>query len=123
MIRPVCRAATASGLVLVVAIALPERLQERPALRRLSVAGPLALFAIQAARLSLGESLLPISIEFAAGLQVLRLLTRRGAAHDQQVVVLAQKCLHCPIRIIRGKEIGGRLRHRHARAARPGEKT
>ncbi len=88
---------------LVVAIALPERLQERPALRRLSVAGPLALFAIQAARLSLGESLLPISIEFAAGLQVLRLLTRRGAAHDQQVVVLA--LLH----LIAGTVLGGGL--------------
>ena len=74
---------------LLVALAIPERWQERPVLRRLGVIGPLAMFGIQAARLSMGEALLPVSIEFAAGLQVLRLLTRRGAAHDQQVVVLA----------------------------------
>ncbi|HVJ19103.1 MAG TPA: DUF3488 and transglutaminase-like domain-containing protein [Polyangiaceae bacterium] len=74
---------------LVVALAIPERWQEKPILRRLGVIGPLVMFGVQAARLSMGEALLPVSIEFAAGLQVLRLLTRRGAAHDQQVVVLA----------------------------------
>ncbi len=44
---------------------------------------------MQAARLFTGASLLETAIEFAAGLQVIRLATRRGAAHDQQVIVLA----------------------------------
>lgn len=90
-------------LGLVIAVLMPERLQDRPMIRRLSVIGPLGLFGVQAARLSLGESLLPISVEFAAGLQVLRLLTRRGAAHDQQVIVLA--LLH----LIAGTVLGGGL--------------
>jgi hypothetical protein len=43
----------------------------------------------QLGRLATGSAALPIAIEFAAALQVIRLLTRRGAAHDQQVIVLA----------------------------------
>ena len=72
-----------------VALALPERFQDRPTWRKVSVAAPLVLLGIQVLRLASGESLLAASIEFAAGLQVLRLATRRGAAHDQQVIVLA----------------------------------
>ncbi|HTQ06762.1 MAG TPA: transglutaminaseTgpA domain-containing protein [Polyangiaceae bacterium] len=72
-----------------VALALPERLQDRPAWRKAAVAAPLVLLGVQVLRLAGGESLLAASIEFAAGLQVLRLATRRGAAHDQQVIVLA----------------------------------
>ncbi|HEX6766751.1 MAG TPA: DUF3488 and transglutaminase-like domain-containing protein [Polyangiaceae bacterium] len=75
----------ALGLALVV----PERLQDKPLYRKLGVAAPLVLLAVQTARLLGGESLLASAIEFAAGLQVLRLATRRGAAHDQQVIVLA----------------------------------
>ncbi|HEY3493418.1 MAG TPA: DUF3488 and transglutaminase-like domain-containing protein [Polyangiaceae bacterium] len=72
-----------------VALVLPERVQERPLWRRFAVGAPLILLAIQVSRLLSGESLLSVAIEFAAGLQVLRLATRRGAAHDQQVIVLA----------------------------------
>jgi transglutaminase-like putative cysteine protease len=72
-----------------VALALPERFQDRPAFRKAAVAAPLILLGVQVLRLAGGESLLAASIEFAAGLQVLRLATRRGAAHDQQVIVLA----------------------------------
>ncbi|HEX6275698.1 MAG TPA: DUF3488 and transglutaminase-like domain-containing protein [Polyangiaceae bacterium] len=75
----------ALGLALVV----PERIQDKPLYRKLGVAAPLVLLAVQTARLLGGESLLASAIEFAAGLQVLRLATRRGAAHDQQVIVLA----------------------------------
>jgi hypothetical protein len=46
---------------------------------------------------------LSLAVEFAAGLQVVRLATRRGAAHDQQVVVLA--LLH----LIAGTVLGGGL--------------
>jgi transglutaminase-like putative cysteine protease len=75
----------ALGLALVV----PERIQDKPLYRKFGVAAPLVLLAVQTARLLGGESLLASAIEFAAGLQVLRLATRRGAAHDQQVIVLA----------------------------------
>jgi protein-glutamine gamma-glutamyltransferase len=72
-----------------VALALPERFLDRPVWRRIAVVAPLGLLGLQVLRLAGGESLLAASIEFAAGLQVLRLATRRGAAHDQQVIVLA----------------------------------
>lgn len=74
---------------LVCAIAIPEGWQDRAALRHAGVIAPLALLATQAARLLGGEPLLELAVEFAAALQVVRLLTRRGAAHDQQVIVLA----------------------------------
>jgi protein-glutamine gamma-glutamyltransferase len=76
-------------LAMAVALALPERLQDRPFWRKAAVTAPLVLLGVQVLRLAGGESLLTASIEFAAGLQVLRLATRRGAAHDQQVIVLA----------------------------------
>src|SRR5690606_40451712 len=63
--------------------------QDRAALRHAGVIAPLALLATQSARLLGGEPLLALAVEFAAALQVVRLLTRRGAAHDQQVIVLA----------------------------------
>ncbi|MEO6601340.1 MAG: hypothetical protein ABIQ16_15790, partial [Polyangiaceae bacterium] len=74
---------------LVVAVVIPESFQDRPLVRRIGVALPLALLGAQAVRLFMGASLLQTAIEFAAGLQVIRLGTRRGAAHDQQVIVLA----------------------------------
>ena len=76
-------------IALALALVVPERIQDKPLYRRLGVAAPLILLAVQSARLLGGESLLGCAIEFAAGLQVLRLATRRGAAHDQQVIVLA----------------------------------
>jgi hypothetical protein len=74
---------------LAIAVIIPESLQDRPLARRIAVALPLALFGAQAVRLFTGASLLETAVEFAAGLQVVRLATRRGAAHDQQVIVLA----------------------------------
>jgi transglutaminase-like putative cysteine protease len=76
-------------LGLVVAVLIPESFQDRPLARRIGVALPLALLGAQAVRLFMGASLLESAVEFAAGLQVIRLGTRRGAAHDQQVIVLA----------------------------------
>ncbi len=76
-------------LGLVAAIGLPERVFERPLVRRVTAVLPLVLLGVQVLRLMAGASLLVTAIEFAAGLQVLRLATRRGAAHDQQVIVLA----------------------------------
>ena len=71
------------------AVIIPESFQDRPLMRRIGVVLPLALLGTQAVRLFLGASLLEAAVEFAAGLQVIRLGTRRGAAHDQQVIVLA----------------------------------
>jgi len=76
-------------LGLAAALALPERFQERPLWRKASTILPMLLLGVQVLRLLSGASLLVTAIEFAAALQVLRLSTRRGAAHDQQVIVLA----------------------------------
>jgi protein-glutamine gamma-glutamyltransferase len=76
-------------LGLAAALALPERFQDRPLWRKVSAVLPLVLLGVQVLRLLSGASLLTTAIEFAAGLQVLRLSSRRGAAHDQQVIVLA----------------------------------
>ncbi|HEY8077929.1 MAG TPA: DUF3488 and transglutaminase-like domain-containing protein, partial [Labilithrix sp.] len=50
---------------------------------------------------SLGHSALDVAVEFAALLQIVRLATRRGAAHDQQIIVLA--LLH----FVAGTVLGG----------------
>ena len=71
------------------ALATPERWQDHRFMRRVGVLAPLGLLAMQVGRLGVGAAVLPLAVEFAAGLQVVRLATRRGAAHDQQVVVLA----------------------------------
>jgi transglutaminase-like putative cysteine protease len=74
---------------LAIAVVIPESFQDRPTMRRIGVALPLALLGVQAVRLFMNANLLETAVEFAAGLQVIRLATRRGAAHDQQVIVLA----------------------------------
>ncbi|WP_394824287.1 DUF3488 and DUF4129 domain-containing transglutaminase family protein [Pendulispora albinea] len=88
---------------LIGALLVPERWQSRPALRHLASAGPLVIFVIQAARLVAGRPMLDVSVEFAALLQIVRLATRRGAAHDQQIIVLA--LLH----FVAGTVLGGGL--------------
>ncbi|HYJ07546.1 MAG TPA: DUF3488 domain-containing protein, partial [Polyangiaceae bacterium] len=93
----------ATVLGLVVAILLPQRYQDHAVTRRLAVVVPLSVLALQTSRLFSGESLLPLAVEFAAALQVVRLATRRGAAHDQQVIVLAL------IHLIAGTVLGGGL--------------
>jgi protein-glutamine gamma-glutamyltransferase len=74
---------------LILALGVPERWQDRPFLKQLGVIAPIALLVTQSVRLFLGAGLLELAVEFAAALQVVRLATRRGAAHDQQVIVLA----------------------------------
>ncbi|MBI3205100.1 MAG: DUF3488 domain-containing protein [Myxococcales bacterium] len=88
-------------LGLVAALALPDRWQDLRLVRHLGVIAPIGLLSLQIGRLGLGSPVLPLAVEFAAGLQVVRLATRRGAAHDQQVVVLA--LLH----LIAGTVLGG----------------
>src|SRR5258708_28598773 len=83
------------------ALAIPESWQARPALRHVATVAPLTLFIIQGARLLTGRSPLDVAVEFAALLQIVRLSTRRGAAHDQQIIVLA--LLH----FVAGTVLGG----------------
>jgi transglutaminase-like putative cysteine protease len=90
-------------LGLAVAVAIPEAWQKKPTLRHISTVGPLALFVIQGTRLIAGRSALDAAVEFAAMLQIVRLATRRGAAHDQQIIVLA--LLH----FVAGTVLGGGL--------------
>lgn len=93
-----------TGLViagLAMALAVPESWQPRPALRHLATIGPLTLFAVQGVRLLAGRPALDVAVEFAAILQIIRLATRRGAAHDQQIIVLA--LLH----FVAGTVLGG----------------
>jgi transglutaminase-like putative cysteine protease len=58
---------------------------------------------VQGARLVLGRSPLDVAVEFAALLQIIRLATRKGAAHDQQIIVLA--LMH----LVAGTVLGGGL--------------
>ncbi len=96
-----------TNITMCVAIALamiaPESWQARPTIRFLSSLAPIVLFAIEVVRLLMGVSPIDVAIEFAGFLQVVRVLTRRGAAHDQQIIVLA--LLH----FIAGTVLGGSL--------------
>jgi transglutaminase-like putative cysteine protease len=88
---------------LALSLVVPESWQNRPTLRHLATIGPLTLFAVQGVRLMAGRPALDVAVEFAAILQIIRLATRRGAAHDQQIIVLA--LLH----FVAGTVLGGGL--------------
>lgn len=89
---------------LTLAIAMREPWRQRAAERHLDAIATAALIALQVARGVLtSASVLDLLIEFAVGLQVVRMATRNGAAHDQQVIVLA--LLH----LIAGTVVGGGL--------------
>lgn len=89
---------------LVLALAMRESWQRHPALRHLDTGALLVVIAAQVVRVILTDvSVLDVLVEFAAALQVIRLATRKGAAHDQQVIVLA--LLH----LIAGTVLGGGL--------------
>jgi protein-glutamine gamma-glutamyltransferase len=90
-------------VVLAGALAVPESWQSKTWLRRFATIAPLALLTAQVVRIFFGASMLDLAVQFAAGLQIMRLMTRRGAAHDQQVIVLA--LLH----LIAATVIGGSL--------------
>jgi len=74
---------------LVIAVLVPERFQEHPRAGNVGAALSVALLVGQVTRLFLGADALQLAVEFAGALQVIRLGTRRGAAHDQQIILLA----------------------------------
>ena len=99
---------------LIVCLAIPEgwassaktpdgRARRDMILRRFGTIAPVALCLVQGTRAILGHSPLDVAVEFAALLQIIRLATRRGAAHDQQIIVLA--LLH----FVAGTVLGGGL--------------
>jgi transglutaminase-like putative cysteine protease len=92
-----------TGVCMVMAVLIPERYQEHPRLRSLGVFASLTLLGVQLARAASGGDLLQLAVEFAAALQVIRVATRRGAAHDQQIILLA--LLH----LVAGTVLGGGL--------------
>lgn len=88
---------------LLVALFLPSRYRQERFSRWAGVVAPLVLLGVQLVRLIGSPDPIPVIVEFAAGLQVIRLATRRGAAHDQQVILLA--LLH----LVAGTVLGGGL--------------
>jgi hypothetical protein len=94
----------AVSLGLILAVALRETWRQELANKH---ADAIAVFALATAQLGralfTGASVLDVLIEFAVGLQIIRVATRKGAAHDQQVIVLA--LLH----LIAGTVVGGGL--------------
>jgi transglutaminase-like putative cysteine protease len=92
-----------AGLILALVLSLKENWQRHPALRHADTVALLAVLGIQGVRVLFDANVLDVLVEFAAALQIIRLATRKGAAHDQQVIVLA--LLH----LIAGTVLGGGL--------------
>ncbi len=86
---------------LAVALGIREEWQRHPSFRHTDTIALLVVIGIQITRYAFGVSGLDVLVEFAAALQLVRLATRRGAVHDQQVIVLA--LLH----LIAGTVLGG----------------
>ncbi len=86
---------------LVGALFATERFQQSTTARYAAAIVPSVILGIEFLRLLGGASLLELAVEFAAALQIVRLATRRGAMHDQQVVLLA--LLH----LVAGTVLGG----------------
>ncbi len=95
----------ATNIVLLVGLALalatPEAWQSKPLVRSLSNLAPGALLFGELVHYISGGPILDVAVEFAAMLQIIRIATRRGAAHDQQIIVLA--LLH----FVAGTVLGG----------------
>jgi protein-glutamine gamma-glutamyltransferase len=90
---------------LVIALAIRDVWERYPALKHFDSVTVIGVLALQIGRLMFdaNANVLDVVIEFAAALQIIRLATRKGAAHDQQVIVLA--LLH----LISGTVLGGGL--------------
>jgi transglutaminase-like putative cysteine protease len=96
------RASTILLLVgLCLALVATERFQQSAAARYAAAIIPSVLLGVEFLRLIGGANLLDLAVEFAAALQIVRVATRRGAMHDQQVILLA--LLH----LVAGTVLGG----------------
>ncbi|MBK7396825.1 MAG: DUF3488 domain-containing protein [Myxococcales bacterium] len=88
---------------LVFALVTTERFQQSTTARYAAAIVPSLVLGVELLRFVSGAPLLELAVEFAAALQIVRLATRRGATHDQQVVLLA--LLH----LVAGTVLGGGL--------------
>lgn len=90
---------------LVLALAIRDVWERYAWLKHFDAVTVIGVLALQIGRLMFdpNANVLDVVIEFAAALQIIRLATRKGAAHDQQVIVLA--LLH----LISGTVLGGGL--------------
>ncbi len=90
---------------LIIALLIRDHWERYPALKHFDSVTLIGVLALQIGRLMFdaNANVLDVIIEFAAALQIIRLATRKGAAHDQQVIVLA--LLH----LISGTVLGGGL--------------
>jgi transglutaminase-like putative cysteine protease len=88
---------------LALALVVPDEWQTHVGMRRMASIAPILLFLYEIARLASGRSAIDVAVEFAALLQIIRVATRRGAAHDQQIILLA--LLH----FVAGTVLGGGL--------------
>lgn len=71
------------------AIAIPASIRELKAVQLAGGILPVFFLFVQLYRLTTSASVVTLAVEFAALLQVVRMATRRGAAHDQQIILLA----------------------------------
>ena len=74
---------------LVLALSVPSAFREQRAVQLAGSLISVAALFVQLARLTSSANIVTLVVEFAALLQVVRLATRRGAAHDQQIIILA----------------------------------
>jgi protein-glutamine gamma-glutamyltransferase len=90
---------------LILALAIRDVWERYAFLKHFDAISVVGVLALQIGRLMFdaNANVLDVVIEFAAALQIIRLATRKGAAHDQQVIVLA--LLH----LISGTVLGGGL--------------
>jgi transglutaminase-like putative cysteine protease len=98
------RSATIAILAsLALAVVVPEAWQRNPKVKHLDGAALVGVLLLQIVRYALGADVIDVLIEFAMALQIVRVATRRGAVHDQQVILLA--LLH----LVAGTILGGGL--------------
>lgn len=86
---------------LVAALLTTEKFQQSTTARYAAAIVPSLVLGVELLRFVSGAPLLELAVEFAAALQIVRLATRRGATHDQQVVLLS--LLH----LVAGTVLGG----------------
>jgi transglutaminase-like putative cysteine protease len=97
-------ASVALILGLVGSFFFPEEWHGKPWLHRIANALQVGLLLLQIVRCYFfNQPLLEVAVEFAVALQIIRLATRRGAAHDQHVIMLAL------IHLIAGTVLGASL--------------
>ncbi len=83
------RMAIALLVGLAVALSIPSTIRELRAVQLVGSFLYVAALFLQLLRLTSSANVVTLAVEFAALIQVVRLATRRGAAHDQQIIILA----------------------------------